>query len=145
MKKKILITIILVVVILVAVVANIYILSGKKGIDENVLEVDGIKLVKDKSILKDTKVDDLYITDISLTTRDNVSTYYAVIKNNTKKNIYIDKIYVVFFEENIENKILASSSVKLVAGNSTTLNIVSESDLSKTTKIEYVIEYGLSD
>lgn len=136
-KKKILL-IGSIVIILASVIASIYIISTKE--EEPEYTIDGIDLPENKNILKDSTVENLKITSASLLTRDGISTYTAQVSNNTETNIDIDSLYVVFYEGEKENKILALKDSTITANNKTYINITSETDLSKTTKIEYVLE-----
>lgn len=56
------------------------------------------------------------ITNISLLTRDGISTYKAEVTNTTKEDLNIDKLYVIFYENDIENKVLALSNVNIKSG-----------------------------
>ena len=86
MKNKIII-IVLVVIILGAVGVNIYILTNKDNTVNN--QIEGLDIIKNEDLVKDTKVENLDITDIKIVTKDNMSTYKAVITNNTKSEISI--------------------------------------------------------
>lgn len=138
MKNKVLVIICLIIIIVASIITNIYILSNKEETENT--ENNGIKTVENKELLEDTKIENLDLTNISIITRDNISTYNAKITNNTSNEIIIDKLYVIFYENEIENKILASSNLKLEPNTNKTINIISETDLTKITKIEYVIE-----
>ena len=136
-KKKVLL-IVSTIVILASVVASIYIISTKKEEPEDLIE--GINLPENKDILKDATIENLKITNVSLLTRDGISSYKAEVVNNTNNDIEIDSLYVVFHENEQENKILALKNTKITANNKTYIDITSESDLSKVTKIEYTLE-----
>ena len=137
MKNKIII-IVLVVIILGAVGVNIYILTNKDNTVNN--HIEGLDIIKNEDLVKDTKVENLDITDIKIVTKDNMSTYKAVITNNTKSEISIDKLYVVFYQNKIDNKILATADLTLKPGENREISILSEEELNKSTKIEYVVE-----
>ena len=137
MKNKIII-IVLVVIILGAVGVNIYILTNKDNTVNN--QIEGLDIIKNEDLVKDTKVENLDITDIKIVTKDNMSTYKAVITNNTKSEISIDKLYVVFYQNKIDNKILATADLTLKPGENREISILSEEELNKSTKIEYVVE-----
>ena len=138
MKNKKVLIICLIIIILVSIIANIYILSNKP--EKDLPTIDGIKIPEYKDILKETEIEGLKITNISLLTRDGMSSYKAEVTNNTDIKKEINKLYVVFHEEDNENKILALYNVSIESNEKTYINITSEKDLSKTTKITYVIE-----
>lgn len=141
--KKILLIICLVIIVLVLIITNIYIQPNKPK--ENQFNIEGIENVKNEEILKDTAIEELAITNISLLTRDGISTYKAIVTNTNTDKVNIDKLYVIFKEESQENKILALSNINLGPNSSTNITITSESDLSKITSIQYVIEKNDSE
>ena len=79
MKNKILVTVCLIIIIAASIITNIYILSNKEEPDNT--ENNSIQTVENKDILKDTKIENLDITNISIINRDNISTYNAKITN----------------------------------------------------------------
>ena len=137
-KKKIIVIISLVVIILASIITNIYILSNKEK--EEGFKIDGITETQNKEILKDTKVNNLDITNVSLLNNEGTSIYQAKISNNTNEDITIDKLYIVFIENEKENKLLGLSNSKIKANGSTYINLSSIDDLTKSTNIKYVVE-----
>lgn len=133
-KKKILI-VVLGVVILVSIIAAILIITNNE--EDTKYGIEGIELPKNKEILKEKTVENLKITDISLLTREGISTYKAKVENNTNKDIEIDFLYVIFYEEKQENKIIALQDSTIEAESQTYINISSETDLSKTNNVKY--------
>lgn len=138
MKKKIII-VFLVLIILGSILININLLSNKEK-EEEKNQIEGIELVEDKNVLKDSKIENLDITDISIVTRDEISTYNASITNNTDDEIKFDKLYAVFHEDETTNEIIIASDFTLEPNESKSISIESEINLSKTTKIEYVVK-----
>ena len=136
-KKKILITGSIVAVIL-SVAVIIYVASKPK--EEPEFTIDGINLPTNKDILKDTTIENLDITNTSLIIRNGRSNFQATISNKTDKDIKINKLYVIFREEDKENKILALYDSLVSPGEDSYINITSEKDLTNTSRIEYVIE-----
>lgn len=136
-KKKILI-ICLITIIVVSIITNVYILLNRPT--ENKFQIDGINTAENKDILKDAELEGFKITNASLLTRDGISTYKAQITNNSDETLTISKLYVNFYENDTENKTLGLANVTLKPGNTTYINITSETDLTKTTKITYTIE-----
>ena len=137
-KKKIIVIISLIVIILASIITNIYILSNQKPDEE--FKIEGITETKNKEILKNTKVNNLDITNVSLLNNDGTTIYRAKISNNTNEDITIDKLYIVFIENEKETKMLGLSSSKIKTKGSAYINISSLDDLTNSTDIKYVIE-----
>lgn len=138
MDKKKLLIIGAIIAILLSVAVVIYAKNKKEP--EPAITIDGINLPTNKEILNDAKVYNLNITNVSLITRDGISTFKATIKNETEREATIKKLYVVFYEGENENKILGLFDTKISSGNEVSFDITSETDLTNTTKIEYIIE-----
>lgn len=138
MKNKKILIICLIIIILISIITNIYILSNKPVKDEPTIE--GINKPENKEILKDVSVEGLKITNISLLTRNGISSYKAEVTNITNSKIDINKLYIIFHEEEKENKTLALYNISIEPNEKAHINITSEKDLSKTTKITYTIE-----
>ena len=137
-KKNKIILIVSIIIILASILFSILMLTKKD--EEEPFTIEGINLPENKDILKDAKVNELDITDISLLTREGISSYKATISNNTDKDINISNLYAVFYQDTEEIKILALKDAVIKSNNSTFISISSETDLSNITKIEYVIE-----
>ena len=137
-KKKIIVIVSLIAIIAASIITNIYILSNQEK--DNEFKIDGITSTENKDILKDTKVGNLDITNITLFNNNGTSVYKAKISNNTNKDININKLYVVFSENEKENKKLALSNGMIKANGETYINISSPEDLTKSTDIKYVLE-----
>lgn len=137
-KKNKIILVVSILVILASIITSIFLLTKKDPEEPPVIE--GINLPRNKDVLKDNKVNELDITNVSLITRDGISTYKATISNNTNKDITINNLYVNFHHDNDETKTLTLKETTLKSNNSTYINITSETDLSNTTKIEYIVK-----
>ena len=137
-KKKILI-IGSIVAILLSIAVIVY-AATKSNNDPKDNYIEGINLPSNKDILKDATVNNLKISKVSVVTRDNISTYKATVSNETSASIKINKLYVIFYEGDAQRKVLALSETNLAPNKKTYINITSENDLTKVTKIEYVIE-----
>ena len=137
-KKKIIVIVSLIAIIAASIITNIYILSNQEK--DNEFKIDGITSTENKDILKDTKVGNLDITNITLFNNNGTSVYKAKISNNTNKDININKLYVVFSENEKENKKLALSNGMIKANGEAYINISSPEDLTKSTDIKYVLE-----
>ena len=139
MKNKKILIACLVVIILASVITIIYMLTNNKEETPD-SKIEDFETVQNDSILNDATVENLKITNVSLLTRDSISSFKAQVLNETSESINIDKLYVVFYENETENKILVLSDITIPANDKTYINMTSETDLSKTTKIEYVLE-----
>jgi len=137
-KKKIILIICLIVIILASIITNIYLLKNNK--EDNELKIDGITTTQNEEILKDTKVDKLDITNVSLLNKDGTSIYKAKVSNNTNEDIKIEKLYVIFYENKTEKKIIGLINITIKANSNTFINISSPDDLTKSTDIKYVLE-----
>lgn len=136
-KKKILIIGSIVAVILLLAVI-IYIVSKPK--EETLPIIEGMNLPTNKDILKDTTIGNLEIKNISLIIRNGKSTFQATISNKTEEDIKINKLYAIFYEGETQNKKTLVLNSTIPSNKDALINILSESDLTNTTKIEYVIE-----
>lgn len=137
-KKKIILIICLIVIILASIITNIYFLKDNK--ETNELTIDGITTTQNKEILKDTKVDKLDITNISLLNKNGTSVFKAKVSNNTNEDIKIKRLYIIFYENEKENKMPGLINVIIKANSNTFINISSPNDLTKSTDIKYVLE-----
>lgn len=138
--KKLILIVCLIIIILVSIITCIYIFANREEAETSSGLIDGIGIAKNKDILKDTKVEELQITNVSLFVREGITSYSALVTNNTDKNIDINKLYVIFHENGEERKILALSNIQIKPTEEQYISITSEKDLSNTEKIEYVIE-----
>lgn len=135
-KKKILI-IASIIVIIISIILIIIIFNKK---EEDKFTIDGISLPQNKEVLKESSVENLKISDVSLLTREGTSTYKATISNDTEEDIDIKILYVVFYEKNVEYKAIALYDTEIPATKEKYIDITSDKDLTNITKIEYVLE-----
>ena len=126
-------------VILISIIVIIYMVTNKEEKIPDYL-IEGIKPIENQDILKDTTVDNLKIMNASLLTRDEISTFKAILSNETNEEIKINKLYVIFYNEVESNKNLVLQNAIVAPNDNIYINLTSEIDLSKTTKIEYVLE-----
>ena len=138
MNKKKILMISSIVVIIISIIAIIIIMFNKNK--EEKFIIDGISLPQNKEVLKEGFVENLKISDVSLLTRDGISTYKAMISNDTEEDIDIKNLYVVFYEKNIEYKAIALYDTQIQAKKGKYIDITSDKELSNVTKIEYVLE-----
>ena len=85
--KKIILISIIVIAFIVSIVFIFLTVNTKKENKE--FKINGIEVTKNKDILKDTKIEDLDITNQILYNRDNQSTFSAIIINNTENDCNI--------------------------------------------------------
>lgn len=134
-KKKILL-IVSIVLIIASIVVSVILLVNKP--EEEEFKIEGIDLPKNQEILKDVSLDGIEITNVSLLTREGMSTYKALLTNETENDISAKILNITFYEDEEERTV--TKNITLTAGSSMYINIESEIDLSKTTKIEYILE-----
>ena len=108
--------------------------------EEEEFKIDGITLPENKEILKDKTIGDIKITNVSLLTKDGVSTFKARVYNNSDNDITIEKLTVVLSLDNEEKRVEILRNAKIASLEFTYVNITSQIDLSKVNKIEYVLE-----
>lgn len=136
-------TIILIVVSILCIIGSYFLIKSSlktKENDEN-FEIEGIEITENKDIIKDTKVGELDILNPVLYNGTNgLSTYSATIKNNTEKDIKVNKLYAVFTIDGKEEKFILTSNVNIPKDTSFPINITFDKDVLNTTKIEYLLE-----
>lgn len=135
-------TIILIVVSLLCLIGAVFLikltLKPKKTKDN--FEIDGIKITENTDIIKDTKVDELDVIDQVLYTTNNKSVFNATLKNNTEKDIKVNKLYVIFTINKKEEKVILIDNGEIKKQTTFPINITFDRDVLNTTKIEYVLE-----
>lgn len=139
MKNKKLVVISSIFIIIISIGVSLYAIFHKP--DKNVVSnPNGVEVNTKEEVLKEATIKNLKVKNISLTTKDGISTYKAELHNNTTSSISIDKLYVIFYIKGKENKILAASNISINKSGKTYINLTSETDLSKTDKITYEAE-----
>lgn len=128
MKKKILI-VGLFIIIIICVIVNIYILSHN-GHDKD----------SGDDVLKDIVYSGMKITNANITSNDDLSFYKSVLTNVSDDTIAIDKLYIIFYENEKKMKLLALSNTELSPNENTIIDIVSEDNLKNITNIEFLLE-----
>lgn len=111
--------------------------SNKKAEE---FKIDGIDIIKNKDILKDTKVDTLDITNQVLYNKNDSSSFSAIINNNNDTDYYIKELYVVFNIGEEKKKILVTRDTTIKANDKKVIDISFDSDMLNVTKIDYMIE-----
>lgn len=137
MNKKKLLMIGSIIVIIISIIVIIIMLNKNQ---KEKFTIDGISLPQNKEVLKESSVENLKISDVSLLTRNGTSTYKATISNDTEEDIDIKILYVVFYEKNVEYRAIALYDTQILATKEKYIDITSDKDLSNITKIEYVLE-----
>jgi len=127
------------ILIITSIIVSVFLLVNNEPLEEE-FTIDGIELPKNKSILEDAMVDGLKITNVSLLTRDGMSSFRAQVLNETDNDMELDALTVVFYQEENEIEVIALIDTIISSNGDTYINIESETDLSDVTKIEYVLE-----
>ena len=131
-KKKILFIIGIVLIVILGIIAiNI----GKKSSNTEPPKTDNLN----ESILKDTTVENLSITNQSVVTRDGLSTYMANLENKASETKHIDYLYITFTINNEENNVLALKDTNLEPNGKLPIIINFDADISKASKVTYEI------
>mgnify|MGYP003292889190 CR=1 FL=1 len=89
-------------------------------------------------VLKDKKIGDILISNVLLYTENNKSKYSATVTNKSDKDVDVN-LAIVFYENEIKTEINPMDKV-LKAKGKTNIEIIFEIDLTKITKIEYVLK-----
>ena len=136
MNKNKIIIICLSLIILASIVTSIYLLANPKTNNSN--NEDDIINIDNHDVLKDTKYEELDITNQTITVKNNSSNYLAVIKNNTSNDYKINNLYIIFHQGKSTKEILALKDAKIPSSGTRTIDLTINSSLSKVTKIEYI-------
>ncbi|MDO4394880.1 MAG: hypothetical protein Q4C23_02750 [Mycoplasmatota bacterium] len=136
MNKNKIIIICLSLIILASIVTSIYLLANPKTNNSN--NEDDIINIDNHDVLKDTKYEELDITNQTITVKNNSSNYLAVIKNNTSNDYKINNLYIIFHQGKSTKEILVLKDTKIPSSGTRTIDLTINSSLSKVTKIEYI-------
>lgn len=136
-KNKIIIISSVSVLVIVAIIIAVMIFKTDEKPFYNIPE--GSILVEEKNVLKDQKVGDLTVTNVLLYKDNNKSKYSATITNKSSKEQTV-KLAIIFHEGNIKNEIIALNDKIIKAKDKTNIEITFDIDLTKITKIEYVLK-----
>ena len=136
MNKNKIIIICLSLIILASIVTSIYLLANPKTNNSN--NEDDIINIDNHDVLKDTKYEELDITNQTITVKNNNSNYLAVIKNNTSNDYKINNLYIIFHQGKSTKEILVLKDAKIPSSGTRTIDLTINSSLSKVTKIEYI-------
>lgn len=136
MNKNKIIIICLSLIILASIVTSIYLLANPKINNSN--NEDDIINIDNHDVLKDTKYEELDITNQTITVKNNSSNYLAVIKNNTSNDYKINNLYIIFHQGKSTKEILVLKDAKIPSSGTRTIDLTINSSLSKVTKIEYI-------
>ena len=136
MNKNKIIIICLSLIILASIVTSIYLLANPKTNNSN--SEDDIINIDNHDILKDTKYEELDITNQTITVKNNSSNYLAVIKNNTSNDCKINNLYIIFHQGKSTKEILVLKGAIIPSSGTRTIDLTINSSLSKVTKIEYI-------
>lgn len=94
----------------------------------------------DKDVLKDTKVGNLTITDARLEVNNDVTSFMAIVTNDTTEDYHFNTLYITFTVDGITSTIPILQDITLNPNESKPIILTLDSNVSETTKIEYIIE-----
>ena len=138
MKNKIIIGLLSLVILGAVIFSIVTITKSRKN--KNEIKIDGLDVLDNKAVLKDTKFDGLDITNQTIYTQNGASNYYMTITNNTKDDYQIGTLYVVFTIGDRKISSLGLAKTKIKAGDSIDVNISFGEDISKVSKITFTNE-----
>ena len=104
------------------------------------VDVDGIKFPTHKELLKDVTVGDVKIEDVSLLTRNGISTFKAKVVNYSEEDLTINKLVVVITIDGNEERIEILRNAKISSNGYSYINLTSEKDLTDLEDIKYELE-----
>ena len=127
-KKKILF---LGAIILIVILGIVAINISKKN--KTPAEIDELN----ENILKDVLIEGLSINNQAVITRDEISTYTAIITNTLSETKHISEFIIVFTVDGEEIEATAIKDLDLTPNKEMPISISFENDISKATKVDY--------
>lgn len=150
-KKGSLLPIVLIAILIVVGIAVFFVIrskttEGSPVVDENVVTQKNVKLLDDGSKLNtsskinsDRKIDNLEITNITLTYKDGISRIYADVTNKSNTAIDVTTVELTLYaEDGSVIDVLEGMIGKLEPGKTTQLNIGASSDYSNAYDLKIV-------
>ena len=96
--------------------------------------------INNAKILKDTKIDNLSVTNANITINDDVSNYTAIITNESENNYYIKSLYIAYTIDGLEHKLLVLMDTTLSPKEKQKISAAIDTNIKDITKIDYIIE-----
>lgn len=136
-KKKLIPVLVLLLLLSVSLILYTF-LKGDKDNDEP--QIDGLDIISKDGVTDSRKVGDLSISNVSYSIRDGITTFYAVVTNDSVETYNIKSLHVLFkYNDGSEEKILAIRDILLNSNDTTNISIDFESDNSDISSIDYLL------
>ena len=136
-KKKLIPVLVLLLLLSVSLILYTF-LKDDKYYDEP--QIDGLDIISKDGVTDSRKVGDLSISNVSYSIRDGITTFYAVVTNDSVKTYNIKSLHVLFkYNDGSEEKILAIRDILLNSNDTTNISIDFESDNSDISSIDYLL------
>ena len=136
-KKTILKAIICIAIIVLCTVVSVKTIIKSKGEDNN--KGNGNN-TNQQEIFKDSTVGDISISSIKVNANDETSNYRAIVSNKSDQEYHIETLTIAITTDGYTQKIPALNNITLKANESKVINITFDYDITKATKIEYIIK-----
>ena len=136
-KKKLIPVLVLLLLLSVSLILYTFLKDDKYN-DEP--QIDGLDIISKDGVTDSRKVGDLSISNVSYSIRDGITTFYAVVTNDSVKTYNIKSLHVLFkYNDGSEEKILAIRDILLNSNDTTNISIDFESDNSDISSIDYLL------
>jgi len=136
-KKKLIPVLVLLLLLSVSLILYTFLMDDK---DNDELQIDGLDIISKDGVTDSRKVGDLSISNVSYSIRDGITTFYAVVTNDSVESYNIKFLHVLFkYNDGSEEKILAIRDILLNSNDTTNISIDFESDNSDISSIDYLL------
>lgn len=136
-KKKLIPVLVLLLLLSVSLILYTFLRDDK---DNDEPQIDGLDIISKDGVTDSRKVGDLSISNVSYSIRDGITTFYAVVTNDSVETYNIKSLHVLFkYNDGSEEKILAIRDILLNSNDTTNISIDFESDNSDISSIDYLL------
>lgn len=136
-KKKLIPVLVLLLLLSVSLILYTFLKDDK---DNDEPQIDGLDIISKDGVTDSRKVGDLSISNVSYSIRDGITTFYAVVTNDSVETYSIKSLHVLFkYNDGSEEKILAIRDILLNSNDTTNISIDFESDNSDISSIDYLL------
>lgn len=136
-KKKLIPVLVLLLLLSISLILYTF-LRDDKDTDEP--QIDGLDIISKDGVTDSRKVGNLSISNVSYSIRGGITTFYAVVTNESVDSFNIKSLYVLFkYNDGREEKILAIRNTLLKSNMNTNISIDFESGNSDISSIDYLL------
>ncbi|MBQ9854396.1 MAG: hypothetical protein IJO57_05135 [Bacilli bacterium] len=136
-KKKLIPVLVLLLLLSVSLILYTFLKDDK---DNDEPQIDGLDIISKDGVTDSRKVGDLSISNVSYSIRDGITTFYAVVTNDSVETYNIKSLHVLFkYNDGSEEKILAIRDILLNSNDTTNISIDLESNNSDISSIDYLL------